>query len=106
MSRLFQEAGDTLDIMIVREGVEIEPAIDALRPELTVEGIGDFKVVAVIVARPEPLVELIVSRGRKATRADPAVVITVYHLTPEPEIGTQPPTVRTEVALKVKIEAV
>src|SRR5262249_57285821 len=100
MSRLFQEAGDTLDIMIVREGVEIEPAIDALRPELTVESIGDFKVVAVIVARPEPLVELIVGRGREAARGGPAAGNTVHPLPPQPENSAVAPTSRAHVALE------
>ena len=69
--------------MVVREG--IEPGVVA-EPLQTAHGVCDLKIVVVVVAAPQALVQLIVGNGMEHFRVGPAAVIAVDDLAHQPEL--------------------
>ena len=77
-----QFIGQALHIVVVREG--IEPGVVA-EPLQTAHGVCDLKIVVVVVAAPQALVQLIVGNGMEHFRVGPAAVIAVDDLAHQPE---------------------
>ena len=82
-----QLARHTVDVVVVNKVKGIDVLIDAAVRKLTVERMGDLKVVVVVVARINALVALIVGDGIEHFAADNAVVVAADHLAVEPKFG-------------------
>ena len=80
-------ARHTVDVVVVNKVKGIDVLIDAAVRKLTVERMGDLKVVVVVVARINALVALIVGDGIEHFAADNAVVVAADHLAVEPKFG-------------------
>ena len=66
---IVQLGGDPLHIVIVHEGVEADAPADVIE---TLDGMGDLKVVVIVVAGVEPLVQLVVGLPSEAYRCWPS----------------------------------
>ena len=82
-----QLARHTVDVVVVNKVKGVDVLIDTAVCKLTVERMGDLKVVVVVVARINALVALIVGDGIEHFAADNAVVVAADHLAVEPKIG-------------------
>ena len=67
--------------MVVHEGVKLIAHLLQ-----TAHGVGDLKIVMVVVTGIQSLVKLIVGNGMKYLRIYPTGILTVDHLAHEPEI--------------------
>ena len=78
-----QLIGQALHIVVIREG--IKPGV-AAEPLQAAHGVCDLKIVVVVVAAPQALVQLIVGNGMEHFRVGPAAVIAVDDLAHQPEL--------------------
>ena len=69
--------------MVIRE--EVQPGVVA-QPLQPAHGVGNFKVIMVVVAAPQALVQLVVGDGVQHFRVCPAAVIPVDDLAHQPEL--------------------
>ncbi len=92
--------------MVVDEVVESNGFVDPARAELTIQSVGDFEVVPVVVRGPEAFVYLVV-RGRiERPRAAELAVVAMNHLTDEPEARSALSAKSGEVLHEATIQAV
>ena len=101
MGRVGQLAGQPVLIVVVCKGVKADPALR--EPP---DGVGDLKIVAVVVGGPEGLVEGVVGDGVEHVVPHPAVVLPVDHLAHEPEILLHGGGCRPQLPHKVKVQHV
>jgi hypothetical protein len=106
VGRVAEAAGDAVDVVVVGEGVEGEVAVDPFGAGLAVEGVGDLEVVAVVVARVETLVALVVGGGVERLGVRPVPIVAVDDLPHQPEVGAPGTEVAGEVALEAEVQAV
>ena len=78
-----QFIGQALHIVVVGKG--IKPGVVA-EPLQAAHGVCDLKIVVVVVAAPQALVQLIVGNGMEHFRVGPAAVIAVDDLAHQPEL--------------------
>ena len=80
-----QFGADALHVVVVNEVIELYVGWDhALR---ATHGMGNLKVVVIVMSAVESLVQRVVSHAVERALVCPAGVITMYDLAHEPEIG-------------------
>ncbi len=78
--------GDPVHIMVIHEIIEEQILINPLGSGLPVQAVGNFKVVVIQQAGPEPFIAFIIRDRVQSLRIDPLAIIPVDHLTQQPEI--------------------
>ena len=114
MLRIPQDAGQPVDVVVIHKVIGVDVFIDSSVAELAVQGIGDLKIVFIVVGGIDSLVAFIVCDGIQHLRIGPAVIVTVNNLAHQPKIrllllaeASEPPEeIRIHAVRSVKPQAV
>ena len=93
--------------MVVCKGVQHAPPVySAILIELSPDGMGDLEVIVRLMSGPKSLVQLIVCDRMKHLRICPARIVTVDHLSHQPEIRFFLQDYAAHLPKEIKIKAV
>ncbi len=77
--RFPQLAGNARDIMVIHEIAQRQVLIDALRTELTVQAVSQFKVVVFVMRGMQSFIKLVIGGGMQRLVVGPLAIIPVNH---------------------------
>ena len=91
MRRILQDGRNARDVVVIHKVIGVDVFIDSSVAELAVQGIGDLKIVFIVVGGIDSLVAFIVCDGIQHLRIGPAVIVTVNNLAHQPKIRVSLP---------------